>query len=399
MISKNLIQTLHLKNKIMKKIKLIFSIILTLLFFLSNAQNTYIRVDSTFTYGIDIIEGSNLSNGKVCKYYKGKVIIEYMPDEISEYCTENNRAYISKKVTIDRMKQKRFLEVLTKGKLTLYFLKSEYGKHYFIENEKNEITELLKKNKKGNKNYKEVLTEICNNCEHMLNAANKVKFKKKHLINFINHYNACSSKPEKENSYEVRKISFGISCGITFTKLISSKNADELLIPKINSVFDKSFSFGVNADIPISNSNLYFRPELNYVENAYFLHLTNTSKTNDILLNFKTLYIPVTFKYQIPINKLSMNVDMGAVYSRTLDFKQEVFRYLISDHSVIIDKLGIDNIMSDNYIGYTFSIGSHYQVHEKFSLILNLRYSNLYPVKNNYLINKSIINLFAGINF
>lgn len=110
----------------------------TLLFSQSNYKKGYIIKGKDTIHGeIDYRNDKTLS--EICRFKIGDDIKEYAPFEIDTYRFKGDRLFISKEIE----RKKVFLEVLIKGKLSVFSYSEIIGKpRYFISNEKHSLKEI-----------------------------------------------------------------------------------------------------------------------------------------------------------------------------------------------------------------------------------------------------------------
>jgi len=76
--------------------------------------------------------------GHKCRFVKDGVVKEYLAGEIYAFRFNDSKFFISKNVD-DKI---YFLEYLIKGKVNIYYLRNKTGDHYYIDNEKERLTEI-----------------------------------------------------------------------------------------------------------------------------------------------------------------------------------------------------------------------------------------------------------------
>jgi len=353
------------------------------------SQNAYIAKDSAYSYGVTIIEGIDFSNSLICKVKKGKNEIEYTPDELTEYGTENGRIYISKELNIHGFSKKYFIERLVKGNINLYYLKLKKGKLFFIEKDSS-VFEIIKKNDSiiGKGIFKNDLMKYCTDTD----AVKHTKYKKEHLKLLINRQNSGIIKP-----FPFAK--FGIFTGVSATKILSAKNTSLVYTQNLNSKLDYNLTLGAFLDIPISLSNTSFHPEIYYTQNAFSETIENDSTVNDLLIKFSSINIPLLFRYTYPSKKIRPFANLGLIYSYHKNYEQEIFSSTYEVNTVYFEKVNTENLLSQKQIGYSGGIGLQYNLNYRKSLYLEIRYSKQYGIPDFDTVKKSQFHFITGFNF
>ena len=89
------------------------------------AQQNYVELDTITYAGAKIIDQGKRLNALSCQWQKSKnQAINLTPYEARSYAI-GGVAYVAKDIEINGMENRFFLEKLTSGKLTLFFIKNE----------------------------------------------------------------------------------------------------------------------------------------------------------------------------------------------------------------------------------------------------------------------------------
>ncbi|MCK9628585.1 MAG: hypothetical protein M0R37_08360 [Bacteroidales bacterium] len=206
----------------------------------------------------------DLLMGSVCKFMTDdKSVVKYYPGDIIAYRFIDGKYYISREVN----NKKVFLECLIKGKVNIYYLRDDYGNHYYIDKDNMKLAELPYEEGKKYVNGKEVYYETTRHLgllyTYMHDAPvmeSRIKTIKKpehkNLVKLAEYYHNVVCYGEKciiyENKASLFKILPEISGGI-----INYQESDDL----------KSMSYmqgGITVHIwmPRTNEKLYFRTGL-----------------------------------------------------------------------------------------------------------------------------------------
>jgi len=93
-----------------------------------------IKSDGDTLFG-EIDYRGDLTMGLICRFKSNidKSEKSYNPSEILGYRFKDSKYFISRELSIKSEKKNVFLEFLIKGKICVYYLRDEYGDHYFID--------------------------------------------------------------------------------------------------------------------------------------------------------------------------------------------------------------------------------------------------------------------------
>ena len=237
-------------------------IILLFIFYpiLSFGQNDYITIDNTISSGIKLIDGGDLINSRICQVKKGKKIIVYSPYEVKEFGFKDGRVYLSKEIQIAGSSKRVFLELLHKGKTTLYYYEGKGIKTFYIEKDNTLFIEVPEQNS-SKEQYSEQLLNITDDCPNVSNACKLVNYNKKSISKLIERYNRCELKPFPH-------LKYGLLIGYEFSKLIPSDKQNNAL-GNFEYNYDGGFSIGIFLDKPISASDFSVHAELLFSKHGY----------------------------------------------------------------------------------------------------------------------------------
>ncbi|MBT3208489.1 MAG: hypothetical protein HN704_07245 [Bacteroidetes bacterium] len=80
----------------------------------SSGQNEYFATDSSKSIGINLIDGGDLTNSRMCQVKNGAQTTKYSPYELKEFGFKDGRVYISKEIQIADSSIRVFLKRLHK---------------------------------------------------------------------------------------------------------------------------------------------------------------------------------------------------------------------------------------------------------------------------------------------
>ena len=189
-----------------------------------------------------------------------KEVIEYTPYQIKAYYINNEGYFIAKELE----GKKRFFEFLIDGKINIYFLRDDFGKRYFIENEELGFTELSYKEdfvQKDGKTYRSeskrhqgILTYYMKDAPELTDKILSMsKPEHKSLIGLVLEYHDIAGKNETcilyGNIKKQYKIFFHIAGGL-------------MMVPKMDKVLPAS-SIYFHFWLPDLSKKAYLKTGLN----------------------------------------------------------------------------------------------------------------------------------------
>jgi hypothetical protein len=240
------------------------------------------------------------------------------PEEIKSFRFKN-KYYVSKRIYKEGKPVSVFLEYLVDGNVDLYFMRDKAGIHYYVQSEKDSLSELLNTSKlvvvegvQYNKDFKEytgTLNTVLKDYPPIFSDILKIKFSHKDLVKLIKRYNdeACSdqvcivySKNIKPTTYIGFKV--GASClnpGFTsFSDLTSYwKDLDFGFVNVL------SYSFLISQKNLFGSNNLSQNLSVGFSNDIY--------RSTYYTIDYKTISIPFYFSYYFPIDSFRPFVNFG----------------------------------------------------------------------------------------
>lgn len=257
---------------------------------------TDFRPGYIFTSGNDTLTGeidsrNDITLGRNCKFrdnVKGSQI-DFSPSMIVGFGFDGGRNFVSREVKGNRV----FLEVLVKGKVTIYYFREKAGDRFFIEKESTGFSELPYYEETNvidgaeylikSKSHITVLNNYMQDAPDMKSKINKIiKPEQKNLIQLGEAYNEKFQNQNEIAGYKKKlsspKFEFEIIAGLTDFKKLN------------NSHFKTSFVTGLIGYIwlPITNERLFFRTGVLYSDLSYMGY------------NYYNYKIPVYIEYRYP---------------------------------------------------------------------------------------------------
>jgi len=376
--------------------KIILFLVFCVLPFSFYGQNSYIQTDSLYSTGNKIIDNSDYLNSQYISEETNKGIIKYTPDKVKEYGFDDGRVYVSKSIFIAGAKSKVFLLRLVKGKLTLYEYKGKEFTAFYWETDSTSFFELPKYHRDRHEiNFRNDLEYITSDCKNVSSEIKRVSYTANSLSEFVRNYNECKLKP-------LASFRYGIILGFGLNKLENSSF-------QLNSLSNINFNYqgdlipGLFIDYPIQRTDISIQTDLFFTKNGYSY---NTNYTEKDMLNKNTLFvvnttsinIPVLIRYTFQYMHASPFLNAGIIY--TLNIKNSTALYTSTIYPTYIEssEMNTTPLISKNQLGYSAGGGFEFHLNNSHSVFIELRYTKLYSIPTEYMMNKSEFQLIAGLN-
>lgn len=198
----------------MNKSPIIFLILFSISFLLTNAQKNfkegYVLLSETDTLTGLVNNNSYNMNAVICDFKPigSDSVKKYYPNEIYGYRFKNGKYYVSKNITMDKRDTVFFMECLIQGELKIFFLQSHSRiNHYYASKDGVHLKELKyskgvvydesKMYEKETKEYIGILNYLTSDCEEMKDDILRINNPNhKKLIKFSEKYHnkVCNDK-------------------------------------------------------------------------------------------------------------------------------------------------------------------------------------------------------------
>lgn len=366
-----------------------------------SAQKDWYANDSTKKVGITLVDGGDLLNSKVCQLLKTGNIIRLSPYEINQYGFADGRVYVASDINVSGKLERVFLERLILGNLSLYSLKSEGLRTFFVEKDSLVLTELPeKKADELNYSFRDKIAGLTYDCPDADLAARRISYNENSVSKFVSRYNNCGSKP-----FPFFKI--GLFAGYGATKLFFEsfhKVYDKLLGPQdiqyiplnlIEYKYKGSIALGMFIDNPIRNGSFSFHPELYFSHHSFDFTREEPGRTLRFTAKSSSLNVPLLIRYTYPSQKLKPFVNSGIYYTRNFGNQSQ----LVVTYTPPSDTTITNDLISNNMIGLSLGGGLEYRLESGKSMFFEIRGNRLYGSSRQNSLYKAEIQFFTGFSF
>lgn len=356
-------------------------------------QRGYISNDSTTTAGIKLIDGGSHLNAKICRQRVGDKIIKYTPNDLDGYGFEDDKTYVSRKIIIKDTFRRVFLEQIIKGKASLYFYRGEGKGRYFIEKESAQLIEIPKKAiDQQETNYKTLLENITSDCGEVNKNINQMRYQRIYLSKYIKAYNQCKS-------LIIPPFKYGIAVGYGLSGLIPLPSAKIRYLDKFNYKYDGGVTLGLFIDDPISLSNFSLHLEMFYASYGHSYNYWDFNKDIDMIVNTRSLNIPVLLRYTTPMVKIRPFFNLGGIYSYQIKNENVIYEATISKDIIEIKTANETSLISDHELGYSIGGGCQFSIIRNNGLFFELRYNGEFALADQKFFRFGEVQFITGLYF
>jgi hypothetical protein len=301
----------------------------------ANAQSDY-RRGAIITLNNDSIPGwvdyrGFQRNAKVCTFRKTEQgeSREYTPTELKGYHILDGRSYESKVVKLDSTHQESlFLEVLVKGKASLYYYKLNEQDHFLVEVNNEGVTELIEstvtverdgvKYSGMKKAYRGLLKYLLADCNRINPLIELAELQEQSLVHLIQQYNLCIASGGDMSKPYVPPISFkgGGKVGLITARAWFPGGPNSALEQgHYNAPASLTFGLTLNTLLPRFSEKISLQTEILYVKNQYdnykeFKDFYRTTRSN---IHMESTYVkmPLLLQYTYPKGKIRPFLQAG----------------------------------------------------------------------------------------
>jgi len=321
-------------------------------------QNSYVEFDTVRYTGAKTINQGK-KNFLICRWETDFGKFSYFtPFQVKAYSVINTE-FVAKDVFINGKEERLFLEKISTGKLTLFYLDYK-GDHFFIEKD-GELLDLKKQDVDMKTNYKDVLRELCSDCGYVDYYLKHTRFNRYFMKRFSNWYNQCQEV--------YTPIRFGVIGGWNFAQFTMLQEAWRIW----HYPTDRYFTFGAFGDFPVLKTNFSIHPEISYSKQTY--------SSLKYIANIETLHLPLLFRYTSWKNKWSPFMNIGGTWN---------YYSRLESSELSIDSNIRKIELSPSKFSMNGGVGIWYRISKRNAIFVEARIT--------YNMDWHVFNIFAGIN-
>jgi len=354
-------------------------------------QKGYYADDSTKTIGVKIIDRGSILNAESCQVEKKDSTFTFSPYEINEYGISKDLIYVARSIQSSDTIKRVFLEVLYKGKTSLYFYQDKNYKTFFISKDSASLVEIPRKRDKEKHYYQSVLSEVTNDCPEVSDAIELVTYRRKSLTELINRYNNCEDKP-------FPFLKYGVLGGYELSGLANTSQVNPSLLENFDYQFNGFFIIGVFADLPLIPTNYSIHTELYHSSHSFSESATMDDEIYDLTVNQNSLKMPILLRYTFNRGKINPFINAGGMIGFNYENENAIYITNKSTNTIEINKLENISVISPFQYGFSAGGGIERKINNKNALFLELRFNKLFGMSKNTLGNNEL-QLITGINF
>ena len=347
-------------------------------------QQDYIATDSSLSAGVNLERNTPRFNSQyiILKVKGGET--KYTPEQIKEFGFRDGTVYESKKIVIDNEERKVFLERLATGNITLYRYVGRNQRAYYIKKDSSDLQEL----------YRDLgaIKTLSQDCEFMTDAIRVAAYTHESLRKLVSHYNTCAKKP-----FPYTKI--GILAGWRNMSLTQSSKSTNSYLEDVSIPSSGSPVIGIFGDLPLSMSEFSLHPEILYTWNNFASNTHTAQSDIDVLINLKTLQMPILFRYTVPTLNWRLFVDAGPSLTYNLENSSDIYYSKTIGNTVSIERPAQEKLLADFTFGYAAGVGLQRQLNYRKTLSAEVRYSSSVITAEDAVLVQKGIDLVIGFTF
>ena len=362
-----------------------YLILINLLFSLT-AYSQLIFQDSVAIHGANIIDKGDIENAKHCTVMVNNEVQSYTPYQVKEYKFNNDNLYKSFRINIDGKFTNYFLERIVEGEQNLYYLalSNKIKKFYITENDSLGLIELPESG------FRNTLAKYFTNCSTAMSNIVFLKSEKNMLTRFFRNYQTCKKKPLFRTRYGF-DVS-GIMTELLKVQATKFTNADY----KMN----MNFGVGFFADIPIELSDFSFHPKIQYRQINMASTYQNVTLTNDVVINYSALSVPLLVRYTYLKQNLSPYLQAGFIYNRAIKNVGTLYEYNQDRKNSILTDITHAQVLNDDMGGFSVGCGLIFNYESHYCVFAEFNYNYAYNLGRTYsYVNFKELSLSIGVQF
>ncbi|MFC6998659.1 outer membrane beta-barrel protein [Rufibacter roseus] len=250
----------------------------------------------------------------------------YLPNDIQGYGFEKGDRFESKKLIWKDSVQSIFLNVLVKGKASLYSHRDNYGKdHYYLI--KSDTLQELRINKIKqtqpsigevtvlDKEYRRILNKAFLGCPDLLPTINYVNLNRRDLKKVVVQYNQCAhpAEPLFVQEQEKPKLYFGVVAGSHHSTFALLRTPSSYMNNR-NLPGGTNIVAGVTVGLPLTlvGRNTFLQTDVLYTQHQYTDALEhNLGGKYEMEIQLKALKLPLYFKQEFSTGNFKPFINLG----------------------------------------------------------------------------------------
>jgi len=282
------------------------------------AQTEYVKTDSSLIANVSVIVRTPSFNSRYIDVISKNDTVTYTPEDIIEYGSRYGNVYVSREINVSGEIKKVFLQQLVKGTATLFYYREKGFGTFFIEIWSETSTKFVEVTNKDRKN---ILGNILDDCEWVDGPIKIVKYTKRSLTKLVTHYNECIERP-------FSFIKFGISAGYGLTDMrVNSKfglalrstpisfGTEEIRVTPL--LADGAPMFGFFTEVPLSLIDFSLTTGIYFSKNEYEFATdpSRVGRVDIISMKISSFDIPIMLRYTFLKRGIRPYTNFGPVFS------------------------------------------------------------------------------------
>jgi hypothetical protein len=275
--------------------------------------------------------------------------VKYKPEDLIGYRLLNDRYFVSKEILIAGKTEKRFLEYIINGIVSIYSYTSTDGVRYFAQKEgEDRLIELVDREKviyvngvgysKTDKQYVGTLKVLMQNAPGLMSDIDKISFGRKSLVNISEEYHNAVCTDHNCIIYEKKPekplIELDVAAGYNFAEMHGSReiiSSHNYILAVFDGEFTKSesltFGFSLRCFIPGFDEKFFLKYEALVVKHVFgttYYNYTISGKEYGTFTSFH-MYNSFNAGFYLFNGKIRPVIEAGGIFCHSLSTEYKGF--------------------------------------------------------------------------
>ena len=340
---------------------------------------------------------------KVCSYKASpnQDVVKYEPTQLKGYGFENNAYFTSKLAEVrDSVYEQAFLEVLVKGKVTLY----KYDNFYFLEKDndgvlRKMVIKEIEQKRDGitytgsSTRHIGILKVMLGDCEALRSKLEKFKLNERSLTRLVESYNQCggSTSVVYKEQKPWFKTEVGILGGVSQSTLEVSSDYDWNAY--LTSPYQKATApvggLSLLFSSPRISERFSFLGEAQFVKSSYYSYSEivpgSSILRSYISITLTPVRVPIAVRYTFTGKKLTPFLDAGVstIFNTSSNGSSRGELYSQYSHTVLMSE-PVPLQLRSHQTGVWGGVGMVFPVHPRLNGFIEFRYEKANSIVQGY---------------
>lgn len=294
-----------------------------------SGQKSYYKKGRAVVNNVKVLYQPDNGSYYLCKIETSEGTLEFGPKDIDEYQRRYGNVFISHDLGEDHF---AFLERIVEGDINMYYLEDRtFQKRYFVQDASGAIQELIEKARRGQKDYKEVLTELWTSCELYSELVSTMDFNLASIKRIVETHNNCT-----EPYTPVLKKRFSVGVGYVNLQKSSAPNVESAIPIGTLGIIDISsklnYQIAYTLEMPLKSSDVSLITGIRLSKFDYFQ---------------RAIFTLGDLEYEIDVNVLDLGIPIGLNYIHSSNQIRPYLTIQIVPSYLVINDVALSRLTFD----------------------------------------------------